>query len=184
MNYQRINSAFEFAAIKHGNQRYKYNPDHYQIAHVSFVGAMLIKFGFDDDTVIAGLLHDVIEDTETELKEVKKKFGPEVTRMVDAETVDQSLPWEERQELMQENIKHASESVKAIKTADVMHQLTLFNDPEHDISQQNYFSDHSPDKVVWKYEKLLEAAGMNWSHPLLDEALVLLQGMKDKHLEE
>jgi (p)ppGpp synthase/HD superfamily hydrolase len=182
MNYQRINNALEYAAIMHHDQRYKFNSGHFQIAHVSFAGAVLLRHGFSDDVVIAGILHDVVEDTKAVIEDVRQRFGETVATYVAAETIAQSLPWKERQHLMQDNARNASPEVKAIKTADLLHQLVLFNDPNHKDSQENYFVDHQPVEVYWKFEQLLIALGTGWSHPMLDEAMTLLKQMKKKHI--
>ncbi|MFH0805215.1 MAG: HD domain-containing protein [Patescibacteria group bacterium] len=184
MDYQRINNAFEYASQQHADQRYAYNQDHYQVAHVSFTGAVLLAHGFDDDTVIAGILHDVVEDTPATIDDVRKLFGDTVATYVAAETVDQTLPWEQRQKLMQDSARAAVPSVKAIKAADLLHQLVLLNDPSHHTGTANYFSTHAPDRAYWKYEQLLGALGTGWTHPLLDEATQLLRQMQATHLQQ
>ncbi len=184
MDYRRINNAFEYAAIMHHNQRYKYNDEHHQIAHVSFVGAVLMRYGFPEDVVIAGILHDIVEDTQAELADVEKRFGSHVAELVKAETVDQSIPWPERQKIMQDNAAQASPEIKAIKLADVIHQLTLFADDEHRQSQINYFQSHEPQRAFWKYEQLVKSCATGWDHPMVAEARELLRQMKTKHLDK
>lgn len=184
MNYQRINQALEYAFEMHNDLRYKYNQNKFQDAHITFVAMVLLKYGFDDDVVIAGLLHDVVEDTVASIEDVRKKFGDRVGDLVAAETVDQTIEWEKRQYLMQDNVRNAEPDVKAIKTADMIHQLNLFSDEttEHETGQANYVEKKGADKAYWKYEQLLKAIGTGWSHPMLDEAYVLLKKMKDKYL--
>lgn len=184
MNYKRINNAIEYAAIMHSNQRYKYNKKHFQIAHVYFTGAVLMEHGFNDDVVIAGILHDAVEDTDATIEDVRKKFGKKVAELVAAETVDQTIEWEKRQYLMQDNVRNAIPEVKAIKTADLLHQLNLFSDEEQGTSQADYVQKKGAKRAYWKYEQLLKAIGNNWSHPMLDDAFVLLKKMKEKYLDK
>jgi len=184
MNYQRINQALEYAAKMHNDLRYKYSHADFQVAHIFFVGAVLIKYGFSDDVIIAGILHDVVEDTKAELKDVEKRFGPKVAHLVAEETIDQSLPWEQRQKLMQDKARTALPEIKAIKTADLLHQLVIFNDSEHRINNDNYFKSHVPERACWKFEQLLKALGTNWDHPILDEAKELHKKMEEKYLEK
>lgn len=181
MDPTRFNHALEFAAQRHHGQHYKFNDEHHQISHVYFVGAVLLAHGFSEDTVIAGVLHDVVEDTQTSLDDVRFAFGETVAAYVEQETVDQTLPWEERQHLMQERARTAPPDVKAIKTADMLHQLVLFTDPLHARSQENYLAEHSVEKSVWKFEKLLEALGENWEHPLHSQALQYLARMRERY---
>ena len=131
--------------------------------------------------MIAGVLHDVVEDTEVTIEDVEKRFGKKVAELVEAETVNQTIEWTERQHLMQDNVRNASPEVKAIKTADQLHQLNLFTDDLHAVSQANYIKLKSIKKVYWKYEQLLKAIGTGWSHPILDDAYILLEKMKEKY---
>ncbi|XOU94584.1 MAG: HD domain-containing protein [Candidatus Kerfeldbacteria bacterium] len=182
MNYERINQAIEYASEMHHDLRYKYNDNKFQVAHIFFVGAILMKHGFDDDVIIAGFLHDAIEDTDVTKEDIEKRFGKRVADFVEAETVDQTIEWKKRQYLMQDNVRNASLEVKAIKTADQLHQLNLFTDDSHLASQNNYINQKGAKKAYWKYEQLLEAIGTGWSHPILDDAYVLLKKMKKKYL--
>jgi len=183
MDLNRFNHALEFAAQRHHGQHYKFNDEHHQISHVYFVGAVLLSYGFSEDTVIAGVLHDIVEDTKTTLEEVRQAFGDTVASYVEQETIDQTLPWEERQHLMQERAKSAPADVKAIKTADILHHLVLQTAPEHTKTQANYMVEHSPEKALWKYESILAALGTGWEHPLHDEATVYLEKMKLKYAQ-
>jgi len=185
MNYQRINRALEYATAMHHDLRYEYNNEKFQITHIFFVCAMLIKFGFNDDVIIAGVLHDVVEDTKITIEDVEKKFGEKVREYVEAETVDQTIEWEKRQYLMQDNLRDAKPEVKAIKTADLFHHLTLFCDRENNkVSNINYMERNSEEKACWKYDELLKAIGNGWLHPMLDEAYVLLHKMKEIYLDK
>jgi len=184
MDYQKLNQAIEYASEMHADQRYKYNPAKFMVAHIFFVGAVLIKHGFEDDIVIAGILHDAVEDTDASIEDIEKKFGKRVAELVDAETVDQKIDWEIRQHMMQDSVRNASADVKAIKTADMLHQLNLHSDVEHVVSQKNYIETVGVEKSYWKYEKLLDAIGTGWKHQMLDDAYVLLEKMRKKHIEK
>jgi hypothetical protein len=61
------------------------------IDHPAEVGRLLHDAGYDDEVVAAGLLHDVIEDTETGLAEVGDRFGPRVAELVCVMTEDASI---------------------------------------------------------------------------------------------
>jgi len=182
MDYQRINQAIEYAAEMHHGLRYEYNPEKHQVSHIFFTCAVLIKHGFDDDTIIAGVLHDVVEDTDATIADVEKKFGEKVMEFVKAETVDQTIEWEKRQYIMQDNLRNAAPEVKAIKTADLLHHLSLFSNDEYKIGNANYMKDKGAARAYWKYEQLLKAIGTSWSHPMLDDANKLLKKMKEKYL--
>jgi guanosine-3',5'-bis(diphosphate) 3'-pyrophosphohydrolase len=78
-NRELIRKAFDFAAAQHADQKRKFTGAPYFIHPVAV--AQLLKL-FADEVVIAGLLHDVIEDTDTTAEEVTAQFGSEVTFLV------------------------------------------------------------------------------------------------------
>lgn len=81
---ERIYEAYQFADLKHKNQMRK-SGDPY-ITHPLHVAIILAELHVGPDTIIAGLLHDVVEDTDVVLNEIKDKFGPDVAGMVDGVT--------------------------------------------------------------------------------------------------
>lgn len=81
---KRIYEAYEFADEKHQGQMRK-SGDPY-ITHPLHVAIILAELHVGPDTIIAGLLHDVVEDTNVILDEISKKFGSDVAGMVDGVT--------------------------------------------------------------------------------------------------
>ena len=81
---------------------------------------MLANVGGVSDltTVIAAILHDTMEDTETSAKELEGLFGGEVRRLVEEMTDDKRLPKAERKRLQVEHAPALSERAKHIKVAD------------------------------------------------------------------
>ena len=76
LNEQRVRAAFDFANKAHeGQARYSGEP---YIKHPLEVANILLTLKPDEDSIIAGLLHDVLEDTPIELEEVKNAFGENV----------------------------------------------------------------------------------------------------------
>ena len=72
-DYDQIKEALDFATTKHAGQK-RLSGEEY-IIHPIAVATILLEWDMDRDTVIAGLLHDVAEDTGTDLKVVEEKFG-------------------------------------------------------------------------------------------------------------
>ena len=83
-DYDQIKEALDFATTKHAGQK-RLSGEEY-IIHPIAVATILLEWDMDRDTVIAGLLHDVAEDTGTDLKVVEEKFGREVALLVDGVT--------------------------------------------------------------------------------------------------
>ena len=77
-------TAIDLATERHAGQTRK-SGDPY-ITHPLSVAAILIEWGLDADTVIAGILHDTVEDTETNLDEIESLFGRDVAFLVDGVT--------------------------------------------------------------------------------------------------
>lgn len=79
-----LEHAIDFATDKHTGQKRKSGEDY--IIHPLAVADTLIDWGMDMDTVIAGVLHDTVEDTEATLEEVESLFGRDVAFLVDGVT--------------------------------------------------------------------------------------------------
>ena len=79
-----IENAIDFASKAHKNQ--KRSSGEAYITHPIAVANKLIEWGMDSDSVIAGLLHDTVEDTEVKLEEIESIFGRDVAFLVDGLT--------------------------------------------------------------------------------------------------
>ncbi|MDF2947482.1 MAG: pyrophosphokinae [Bacillales bacterium] len=76
-----IDKAIEFAALKH-NGHYRKGTDIPYISHPFGVGMILLKAKCNEEQIIAGILHDTLEDTETAPSEIEEKFGLKVLQLV------------------------------------------------------------------------------------------------------
>ena len=79
-----LNKAYVFAVMKHG-QQLRHSGDPY-FAHPVAVAGLLTDLKLDQSTIIAGLLHDVVEDTDVSVDEIHKLFGQDVADLVDGVT--------------------------------------------------------------------------------------------------
>lgn len=131
-NFAKIQDALNYATDKHaGVIRLSGEP---YITHPIYVAALLLEWGMDRDTIIAGLLHDVVEDTPTTAEEIGTKFGDDVALLVDGvtkvsaaragrEDVSKYLP-ETKDTLMKLLVATGSDvRVLIIKLADRIHNL-------------------------------------------------------------
>lgn len=82
--FEKIARAVEFASVRHEGQKRKSGEDY--INHPLRVAGFLVEWGMDVDSVTAGILHDVVEDTETSLDEISENFGESVAFLVDGVT--------------------------------------------------------------------------------------------------
>ena len=69
----------------------------FEVAHATSVAMIVGDYGFDEDTVIAALLHDTLEDTELAPSVIRTRFGEHVLAMVeDVSEPPRPAPWRER----------------------------------------------------------------------------------------
>lgn len=124
----QMERAFELAQRMHGSQKRSSGEPY--IIHPLSVAAILVGLGMDTASVVTGLLHDVVEDTECTLSELSKDFGPEVARLTDGVTKLGKIPYSSREEQQAENLRKMlmamAEDIRVIiiKFADRMHNLS------------------------------------------------------------
>ncbi|XP_046743064.1 guanosine-3',5'-bis(diphosphate) 3'-pyrophosphohydrolase MESH1 [Diprion similis] len=114
-----------FAAEKHSNQRRKDAAETPYINHPLGVANILANEGsvHDPVTILAALLHDTVEDTDTSFEEIEKEFGETVMKVVAEVTDDKSLPKAERKRLQIENARNRSDRAKLVTLADKIYNL-------------------------------------------------------------
>lgn len=123
----RVKEAYDLAVAAHGDQR-RVSGEPY-IMHPIEVAFILIDLGMDTECICAGLLHDVVEDTEISLSEIKKRFGADVALLVDGVTKITRLPLFTKEEQQAESVRKMllamAEDVRVIiiKLADRLHNM-------------------------------------------------------------
>lgn len=119
-NIVRVCQALDFAAQKHATQRRKGVAQEPYINHLAEVSLLLAEAtgGSDVNLVIAGLLHDCIEDQGVRFEELVERFGEDIAALVRDVTDDKSLPKAERKRLQVVDTPHKSDRVKMLKLAD------------------------------------------------------------------
>lgn len=118
-----IDEAIQFAAIKHRGQVRKATDIPY-ISHPFAVAMMLQEAGHPKEVVMAGVLHDTLEDTSATEDEIGALFGEEVLALVmSASEPNKSLPWEERKRHTLSGLASRSDNELAVIIADKLHNL-------------------------------------------------------------
>ena len=122
-----IEKAYRLAEKAHGTQK-RLSGEPY-IIHPLNVAAILAELGMDSESIAAGLLHDVVEDTSVDLQQIKKMFGEEIANLIDGVTKLGRIPYSSREEQQAENIRKMliamSEDIRVIiiKLADRLHNM-------------------------------------------------------------
>ena len=141
----RILAAIAFSAHKHRDQRRKDQAASPYINHpIALANVLANEAGIDDERVlIAAILHDTIEDTETTEQELVREFGKEIADIVMEVTDDKTLAKAERKQLQIEHAGIISRRAKLVKLADKISNLRdIANSPPSDWSlarKQEYF---------------------------------------------
>ncbi|MBT3605656.1 MAG: bifunctional (p)ppGpp synthetase/guanosine-3',5'-bis(diphosphate) 3'-pyrophosphohydrolase [Candidatus Latescibacteria bacterium] len=124
--YGQVLKAVSFAAEKHRDQRRKDEAQTPYINHPIAVAETLRIFGIVDDVdvLVAALLHDVLEDTETTPGEILESFGSDVLTIVQEVTDDKSFPKQARKDLQIAGAPRLSEQARWVKLADKICNLS------------------------------------------------------------
>lgn len=122
--HHRYVDAILYAMRKHGGQVRRDGRPY--ISHPLRVAESLRAIGeiTDEDVLVAGVLHDLIEDTECEWSNIERRFGSRVADLVAAMTGDMRLPKPQRRQEIVDRIRAASDEAKAIRLADRLDNLT------------------------------------------------------------
>lgn len=159
---KRIMEAVFFAATKHQDQRRKSEGDIPYVNHVLQVGNILAEDGQTTDVIIAGILHDVVEDTDCTFEELEAKFGANICGIVREVSDDKSLSKAERKQMQIDKAPYKSVGAKAIKIADKLANLgDLKANPPVDWS-----AERCEEYFVWS-QKVIDA--LRGSHPSLEQ---------------
>ena len=167
-NLANLTEAYYFAAKKHISQKRKGNDAAPYINHPIEVVKLLTNIGNveDFDILIAAVLHDTVEDTETTIEEISERYGANVGVMVSELTDDKTLSKKERKEKQVEHAPHISDGAKQIKLCDK-------------ISNIRDVMENPPDG--WSDERRLEY--INWG----ERVVAGLRGVNadlEKHFDE
>ena len=160
----RFGDALAFAEKLHRNQTRKGNEIPY-VAHLLAVAAMVLEWGGDEDTAIAALLHDAVEDQgglET-ARLIRTRFGDRVADIVlactDSTSADPASkkPWEERKLEHLAKLRTADRDVALVTVADKLHNLdAILRDLRRD-GRETLSRFSRPDRLAWYYRSVAEA---------------------------
>lgn len=184
---QKIQHAIRFAIKTHeGYQKQKRKgKDVPYITHPLAVGLILAAAGATEYIIIAGILHDTIEDSIEKKKVTKEmiveRFGEKVYELVLSVTEqDKSLPWEERKILALEHIQTFSNESLLLKSADIISNISeTLNDYEKEGEIVFERFNAPKDKILESYIRSTETILDKWNeNPLTDDLKDILNKVK------
>ena len=124
----RIRTAFELAVTAHENQKRKDGSPY--VTHTVAAAQIIVEMGgMDEDSIVAALLHDAIEDTAVSHEDIQKQFGPSVADLVEGVTKLTRVNYTSREDEQMENTRKMllamSKDIRVIliKLADRLHNM-------------------------------------------------------------
>ena len=166
VNMQQINQAVDYAANKHSNQTRKDGSPY--VIHPLAVAEIVAEIGLDTDSIVAALLHDCLEDTDSTHDEISRLFGPTVAELVEGVTKLTRVEYSTLEEQQMENLRKMflamSKDIRVIliKIADRLHNTRTmqFQSPAKQISKSRETMDiYAPlahrlgmQKIKWELE--------------------------------
>ena len=154
---QRLDYAILFATKAHDGQRRK-TDNVAMIFHPFTVGMLLQRTGMSEDTVIAGILHDVVEDTKYTIEDIENIFGKNVRNIVEEVTENKALEWKERKKEAIEKVRNASFEGKMVECADKINNLETLYDLIEEKGEKVWKSFNKPyTEQKWYYTEMYNA---------------------------
>lgn len=175
--YSLIERAIVLAMRAHEGQMRKEAPVPY-IVHPVAVALILARHGFSDTIIAASLVHDVIEDTAITIDELRRELGDEVADIVVPVTHDDTLSWDEKKRAYIEEVRKASDQVKAVSLADKIanaHSLIAAHKTQG-VAIWKYFN-AGREKKLWFEHAMLDMLRESWEHKMVGEYASLVAEM-------
>lgn len=126
-NVEKITKAYYFAKNEHEGQ-FRNSGEPYFV-HPVAVATILAELYMDDATIIAGLMHDVLEDTDVTFEQMAQEFDEEIAKLVDGVTKLKKIKYQSKQESQANNLRkmvlamNSDIRVIIIKIADRLHNM-------------------------------------------------------------
>lgn len=126
-NIEKIKAAIEYSEEAHKDQKRKSGEPY--VIHPIAVAETLLSFDCDTDSIVAALFHDIVEDTEITLDDIRKGFGAQVALLVDGVTKLGKIMYSSREEQQLETLRKMllamAKDIRVIliKLADRLHNI-------------------------------------------------------------
>ncbi len=197
-NLTLIEKAYRLALYYHENQKRKSGEPY--IVHPLCVAIELAKLKLDKETIIAGILHDIVEDTPYTLEQLTKDFGSEVALLVDGVTKLTQMSWDQDKiEIQAENLRKMflamAKDIRVIliKLADRLHNLRTLQykrpDKQRETARETMeiYAPIANRLGISKIKTQLDDLSLKYLQPdvyeELSTALAQTEGARDKFVE-
>ena len=164
---EKILKAYEFAKLKHKDQKRASGEEF--ITHPLSVAIILAEMNVDYEMIITGLLHDVVEDTESTMHEITNIFGKNIANFVDGVTKISKLKPLAYNEIQAESIR----KMLVAMTNDIKIIIVKFADKIHNLSTLNFLPSEKRKKIANEtleiYAPLAGKLGMHFIKDKLED---------------
>jgi GTP pyrophosphokinase len=171
---RHFEKALTYATRIHGGQLRKKTRIPY-IAHIIGVAAIAMEYGANETEAIAALLHDAVEDCggAKRLRDIERKFGKKVARIVDGCTDTDRTPkppWLERKKAYIAHVRHAPTPTKLVSASDKLHNVRAIL-MDYRKEGERLWSRFNAGKhgALWYYRALVNAFTGKRIEPLVEE---------------
>lgn len=157
MKKSNIFKAIEFATKAHSGQFRKGTSIPY-IIHPLGVAKILIENSFSDEIIIAGILHDTVEDTSVKLQDIEKEFGAKIANLVlGTSDLNRTDSWEERRRQKIKYLETAPIEVIIIECADKLDNIRAIRHDYNKLGEKLWSRFKRPKKSQeWYYQLLAD----------------------------
>lgn len=161
LGFDMINKAIAVAAKAHESHYRKVTNDPY-IVHPFEVALILQENGASQEVIVAGILHDTLEDTDLTKEDIRAIFGDGILNLVleASEELEgrESRPWNERKLYTVEHLKKASRQVKMITCADKLSNIRSMIKGYREMGDKLWDKFNAPyEKQKWYYHGLVQS---------------------------
>jgi len=137
----RVEQAIRAAAVLHKNQLRKGSMPFPYVTHLFATMLTVADYTHDEDTLIAALLHDTLEDTDYTADELEEDFGGAVREIVEAvtepkSTAERKLSWREKKQLYAKQLKKGPKQALQVAAADKIHNFRTLIEDYHDAPER------------------------------------------------
>lgn len=155
-----IQKAIIYATQKHEGQKRK-GTDIPYIVHPMEVMQILTAIHCKENVIIAGILHDVLEDTDGTPEEIEQLFGKDVLEIVQDESEDKSKTWKERKQHTIDRLKEAPTETKLVCFADKFSNIRSMYRDKEEIGEKLWVRfNASKNNIAWYYSSIADVLEM------------------------
>ena len=193
-NVSIIEDAYEFAKEAHKGQQRRSGQEY--IVHPLETSKILADLHVDEITIVAGLLHDVVEDTKVPLEKIEETFGKDVAQLVDGVTKLSRIEFKSKEEQQVENLRKMflamAKDIRVIiiKLADRLHNMRTLRhqspEKQKEIAEETLeiFAPLAHRFGIFKVKWEMEDLALRYMHPQEYHQLVQSISMKRKGINE